>query len=262
MHIQYNSQLLLLLVVFVSNCLSLHKISRRLSVRQELNASDVKNITTDDSVVASNTSARVGIDFSDNRVSNSSIDYKSAKNMKSVIETNLTTVPNVTEVEEHSTTLLTNTSVPSVIVTSSVLSLNSTERVTEEEGIDFTADNNSTKTNYFYDLFRIKSLKEKINELENKLQQLMNKNLFYSIAIPAGIGIAVALVLILLMCCCTRGCPEGNCSGRCCYRMLCCCRSRNRYNNRLKYAKSKHLFGDEKNYLLVNNNESDAEIET
>lgn len=103
------------------------------------------------------------------------------------------------------------------------------------------------------------------NKLQYELIYMMNSSLLLSIVIPATAGFIIGFMFVLLFYClkycltsnqfsCSRIC----CNILCCRWLCCCCRSR--VNNRAKYAKSKHLYGDEKNYLLVSNTESDCEI--
>jgi hypothetical protein len=110
----------------------------------------------------------------------------------------------------------------------------------------------------FYSTFRYYLIKEKISGFEDSFLRLMNSNLFFSIAIPASIGVGLGIFAVLMYYCCKYCMLKGGCRRICC----CCCNCSRKRNNRAKYAKSKHLFGDERNYLLVNNNdnESDPEI--
>ena len=270
MYYQNSVSVLLLLLFVVSSSLSLHTISRKTIETQDSNATDVKNITSDDSTLNTSAFDTSAFDTSAFNASGIGIDFADNTSETSVVTQNNTELEvksiNTTKLTQNSDDPLSETTIlgqTSAVMTSDP-TLNSTPTLTEDstdkEVIDFSNDLNSAKSNLFYDTIRYESLKLKFIEFEDKMKELMNRNLFYSIAIPAAVGIAVAVALVLLVCCC-RSC--GKCSARCCYRLFCCCcQSKSRRNNRLKYVKSKHLFGDEKNYLLVSNNESDAELET
>jgi hypothetical protein len=110
----------------------------------------------------------------------------------------------------------------------------------------------------FYSTFRYNLIKEKISGIEDNFLRLMNSNLFFSIAIPALIGVGLGIFAVFMYYCCKYCVLNGGCRRIYC----CCCNCPRKRHNRAKYTKSKHLFGDERNYLLVNNNdnESDPEI--
>ena len=255
---------LVVLSVFASTALSLHLISRRISdlsnnSTQELNATEANDNST-----VGNTFTPSASNLTDNQTSNSSVGNQTESSLahKSIAinETNETTVNTTTVNDDSRSSVTTSASNQTTNELSTELSSNWTQNSTEPQVIDFTADDNTTKSHNFYQWVRYKTIKLKIIAFEDQLKTLMNQNMFYSLAIPAAIGVSFALCLLILVFCCKN---FGHITGRCCYRVCCfCCLIKNRRTNRLKYSKSKHLFGDEKNYLLVSNNDSDVEIET
>lgn len=251
---------LVVLSVFVSIGLSVHFISRRIT--------DFKNQTNEANATEANDNSTLGItittsdtnayNLTDNQRSNSSVgnQTESSPQRKSIVnETNETAVNTTTITDDKLSSAATNQT-----VADTELATNRTQNATEQQSIDFTNDDNANETFGIKHWIRYETIKLKIIALEDRIKTLMNENIFYSLAIPAAIGMCFAIALLILLFCC-KNC--GDCSGHCLYRICCfCCPTRSRKNNRLKYSKSKHLFGDEKNYLLVSNNDSDVEIET
>jgi hypothetical protein len=142
-------------------------------------------------------------------------------------------------------------------ITTTVTTISTTHSTNDNETKNITNQIKSSDSG-FYSTFRYYLIKERISGFEDHFFRLMNSNLFFSIAIPASIGVVLGISAVLMYYCCKYCMLNGGCRRICC----CCCNCRRKRNNRAKYAKSKHLFGDERNYLLVNNNdnESDPEI--
>ena len=140
----------------------------------------------------------------------------------------------------------------------------------DENTIDLLMNGNLSETinqleHLIRDRIKFNEIIDWANKLQYELIYMMNSSLLLSIVIPATAGFIIGFMFVLLFYClkycltsnqfsCSRIC----CNILCCRWLCCCCRSR--VNNRAKYVKSKHLFGDEKNYLLVSNTESDCEI--
>lgn len=141
----------------------------------------------------------------------------------------------------------------------------------DENTIDLLMNGNFSETinqweHFIRDRIKFNKIIDWTNKLQYELIYMMNSSLLLSIVIPATAGFIIGFMFVLLFYClkyCLTSSNQFSCSRVCCYilccRCLCCC-CRSRVNNRAKYAKSKHLLGDERNYLLVSNTESDCEI--
>lgn len=102
--------------------------------------------------------------------------------------------------------------------------------------------------NYF-DEHVVKHIKTKSSDAFNWLINLMNSSLFYGILIPILAGIVLGLTVIWCFFCVRNFFCRGG------FFRCCCCWRRRRFHRKFDAKR----FGDERNYLLVN--DSDAEIE-